>query len=114
MADGGRETGEVQQPSGERTLLNAVKLALRITTDAFDPELRDLIQASKLDLAVSGVAYRQEEERVDPLITRAVIMYCKLNFGEPDKVEAWDRLKASFDELKIQLGMSSEYRREGT
>lgn len=129
MAGGYRETYEVQQPSGgflvldtpAQKLLDEVKLALRVTTSAFDPELRGLIQAAKLDLAVAGVAYRQEEERVDyglyqfkadPLITRAVILYCKLNFGEPDRVEAWDRLKASYDELKAQLSMSSEYRRE--
>lgn len=128
MKGGRRETYTVQQPSGSslvldtpaQKLLDAVKLALRITTDAFDPELRGLIQAAKLDLSVAGVAYRQEEERVDdglyqskadPLITRAVILYCKLNFGEPDRVEFWDRLKASYDTLKAQLSMSTEYRR---
>lgn len=129
MAGGYRETYEVAQPSGgflvldtpAQKLLDEVKLALRVTTNAFDKELRGLIQAAKLDLAVAGVAYRQEEERVDhglyqpkadPLITRAVILYCKLYFGEPDRVEAWDRLKASYDGLKTQLSMSLDYRRE--
>ena len=36
-------------------LLAPVKLALRITTDAFDSEITDLIQAAMLDLGVAGV-----------------------------------------------------------
>ena len=31
-------------------MLTKVKLALRVTTDAFDSELNDLIDAAKLDL----------------------------------------------------------------
>ena len=34
------------------------------------------------------------------MIIRAVITYCKANFGEADE---YDRLKASYDEQKAQL-----------
>lgn len=84
-------------------ILNAVKMALRITTDAFDPELTDLIGAAVLDLGRAGVT---NEDLADLLIRRAVITYCRLNFGQPDD---YDRLKRSYDEQKAQLSMASGY-----
>lgn len=84
-------------------MLDAVKLALRITTNAFDSELTDLINAAVLDLGVAGVT---NTDTTDALVKRAVITYCKLHFGEPDQ---YDRLKASYDEQKAQLGMATGY-----
>ena len=84
-------------------VLTAVKLALRITTNAFDSELSDLINAALLDLGIAGVT---NNSTTDALILRAVITYCKLHFGQPDD---YDRLKASYDEQKAQLSMASGY-----
>lgn len=84
-------------------MLNKVKLALRITTNAFDSELNDLINAAYADLGIAGVVNTESET---PLIIRAVITYCRANFGQPDE---YDRLKASYDEQKAQLSMSSDY-----
>ena len=86
-------------------MLEKVKLALRITTDAFDEELTDLIAAALLDLGIAGVN-EFESTTTDALIIRAVITYCKLHFGEPDE---FDRLKASYDEQKAQLSMATGY-----
>lgn len=86
-------------------MLDKVKLALRLSTDAFDSELEDLIVAAIADLGIAGVDTVSE---TDPLIARAVITYCKINFGSPDDVE-WQRLKRSYDEQKAQLGMNSNY-----
>lgn len=86
-------------------MLNKVKLALRITTEAFDSELTDLINAALLDLGIAGVN-EFDATTTDALIIRAVITYCKLHFGEPDE---FDRLKASYDEQKAQLGMATGY-----
>ena len=36
-------------------LLDDVKMALRITTQAYDSELTDLIESAKLDLGIAGV-----------------------------------------------------------
>jgi hypothetical protein len=85
------------------TLLAKVKTALRIVTEDFDDELTDLISAALLDMNLAGVS---ETELTDPLIIRAVITYCKVNFGEPDQ---YDRLKKSYDEQKAQLGMATGY-----
>lgn len=84
-------------------MLELVKLALRITTDAFDNELNMLIEAAQTDLGIAGVVL---PETLDPICQRAVVTYCKLHFGEPDD---YDRLKASYDEQKAQLGMATGY-----
>lgn len=84
-------------------MLNKVKLALRITTNAFDSELNDLIEAAYEDLGIAGVINTENET---PLIIRAVITYCRMSFGQPDE---YDRLKASYDEQKAQLSMTSDY-----
>ena len=79
-------------------MLDKVKLALRIVTNSFDSELTDLISAACGDLGVVGVTVTSTT--TDPLLTRAIITYCKMQFGEPDE---YDRLKASYDEQKAQL-----------
>lgn len=84
-------------------MLDKAKLALRITTDAFDDELNDLIRAAELDLGIAGVVVPGD---TDELTGRAVITYCKLHFGEPDN---YDRLKQSYDEQKGQLAIASGY-----
>lgn len=85
------------------TTLDSVKLALRISTAAFDAELNTLIQAALMDMGVAGVT---ESDETNALILRAVITYCKANFGEPDE---YDRLKRSYDEQKAQLVTATGY-----
>lgn len=84
-------------------MLDMVKLALRIVTDAFDDELNELIEAAQLDLGIAGVEIPDE---IDAIVSRAIVTYCKMNFGEPDQ---YDRLKASYDEQKAQLSMATGY-----
>ena len=84
-------------------MLAKVKLALRITTEAFDSELTDLIEAAKIDLGIAGV---ELPSTLDAICEIAIITYCKLHFGEPDE---YDWLKASYDEQKAQLSMSTGY-----
>lgn len=84
-------------------MLDMVKLALRITTDAFDNELNELIEAAQLDLGIAGVDIPDE---IDAIVSRAIVTYCKIHFGEPDQ---YDRLKASYDEQKAQLSMATGY-----
>lgn len=84
-------------------ILSAVKLALRVTTNAFDSELNDLIGAALADMGIAGITNSDAD---DFLVRRAVITYCKLHFGQPDD---YDRLKASYDEQKAQLTMATGY-----
>ena len=84
-------------------MLQKVKLALKITTTDFDSELTDMISAAYLDLNIADV---QNTTSTDYLIIRAVCTYCRLNWGSPADN---DKLKASYDEQKAQLSMSSLY-----
>lgn len=84
-------------------MIDDVKVALRITTNAYDGELNDLIDSAKLDLGVAGVVL---PTTIDALVSRAVITYCKMSFGIP---EDYDRLKRSYDEQKAQLVTCTGY-----
>lgn len=84
-------------------MLDKVKMALRVSTDAFDEELADLIESALLDLGIAGV---ENQEVTDPLIRKAVITYCKINFGDP---QDYERLKRSYDEQKAQLSTATGY-----
>ena len=85
-------------------MLDKVKLALRVSGTVFDLEIQDLIDAAKLDLQISGVVKIDEE---DALIQRAIIVYCKANFGY-DNNEA-ERFEKSYDMLKQHLSLAGDY-----
>lgn len=84
-------------------ILDSVKTALRITTNAYDDELNILINAAKIDLGIAGVVL---PETLDDICNEAIMVYCKLNFGVPEDA---DFLKKSYDEKKAQLSMASGY-----
>lgn len=84
-------------------MLEKVKLALRINTDAFNSEITALINAAKLDLGIAGVELPAE---LDAICELAIITFCKMHFGAPDEYE---RLKRSYDEQKAQLATCTGY-----
>lgn len=53
-----------------------------------------------------GIFVGDDIGTVSEPIKQAIITYCRLNFGTPDD---YDRLKASYDEQRAQLKVSSEY-----
>lgn len=91
-------------------LLNDVKTALRVTTNAYDSELNDLIESAKLDLQIAGVlsSVTVSTESMDKAVATAIKTYCKLNFGTPNPSN-YDYLKKSYDEQKAQLSNASGY-----
>lgn len=86
-------------------MLDRVKLALRITTNAFDDEITGLINAALGDLGLVGIN-RAVLDSADELVITAVITYVKLHFGDPSDP---DRLKRSYDEQKAQLITATGY-----
>lgn len=91
-------------------MLAKVKLALRLTTNAYDTDIQGLIDAAIQDLGIAGVIL---PSALDAICERAVITYCKLHFlGLSDN--EYDRLKASYDEQKAQLVTASGYTDWGT
>ena len=85
------------------TMINAAKLAARITTTAFDQQVSDLLDAAMLDMGVAGVDIPSE---ADALVQQAAVTYFMMHFGQPDE---YDRLKRSYDEQKAQLSTCTGY-----
>lgn len=88
-------------------MLQDIKDALRVSGDDLNTEILDLIDAAKADLILSGV-HKDKVKDDDPLIKRAITLYCKANFGYEDPKLA-DRFQESYISLKNHLTLSSEY-----
>ena len=94
-------------------MLDKVKNALRVKTAAFDDEIQDLIDACKADLRLVGVnvpedtpAEGKEAAAGVPLITRAIVLYAKANFGYSEDSEKY---RAAYDYLKCSLSLAGDY-----
>lgn len=81
-------------------MLDLVKQALMITTDAYDDLLEMHIDSAIQDLKMAGLTYDDE----DPAFQDAIICWCKANFGEPSS----DYMKI-YDDKKAKMQMSSLY-----
>ena len=88
-------------------MLGDIKDALRITGNDLDTEIQDLIDAGLADLILSGVS-KKKALIDDPLIKRAIIVYCKANFGYED-TKVSERFQESYTSLKHHLTLSAEY-----
>lgn len=86
------------------SILEDVKSSLREDENNFDNEIKDIIDAAKLDMKVSGVVNVND---TDPLIKRAIILYAKCNYGlfNPDM----EKYHKAYTMLKAHLSLSSDY-----
>ncbi len=88
-------------------MLNDIKDSLRVNGSDLDIEIQDLIDAAEADLILSGVN-KDKVIDTDPLIKRAITVYCKAHFGYDDPKIA-ERFEQSYTSLKHHLTLSSEY-----
>lgn len=89
------------------TVLEQVHAALRIKSRTLDDaEITPLIEACKADLRMHGV---RRVDETDPLIARAIVLYCKAYFGYDDQTERW---QACYDGLRDSMELSGDYREE--
>lgn len=88
-------------------MIDDVKIALRITSGAFDGEIADLIAAARQDLVLSGVLSIKANSNTDPLIKQAVVTYTKAHFGYGNKDAP--RLEMAYNLLKMHLTLSGDY-----
>lgn len=88
-------------------MLQDIKDVLRVNGEDLDKEIEDLIESAKADLKLSGV-HESKIKDDDPLIKRAVILYCKAYFGY-DEPKLSERFQTSYESLKKHLTLSSEY-----
>lgn len=88
-------------------MLQDIKDALRVNGDDLNNEILDLIESAKADLILSGVQ-KDKVIDTDSLIKRAIIVYCKANFGYDDP-KLSERFEQSYISLKHHLTLSAEY-----
>lgn len=101
------------------SLLEDVKVALRVEHDATDSEIEDLIAAAVFDIANKGISVTWlgtdpmeptfsvadiDEEALPTMAKRAIVTYAKANYGY-DNDEA-ERLMKSYDSILCSLGNS--------
>lgn len=90
-------------------MLDKVKAVLRIAVNDYDAEINRLIQSAFADLGIVNINPELlTGEEVSPLIERAVLTYCKMNFGYLAN-DQYTKFKSSYDEQKAQLLMSDAY-----
>ena len=87
-------------------MLQLCKLALRISTTAYDTLLAMLINAALQDIKIPGINIPDDEEDYPTILKQCIITYVRLNFGEPDN---YDKLLSAYAEQKKQLQMCSDY-----
>lgn len=89
-------------------LHDAVRQSLRISSPiAFLDEIQELIDSAILDLKTSGVKVDLKRAEDDPLIRRAVITYCKANFGIDNKDS--EKYEVAYEKLKNKLCLCGDY-----
>lgn len=86
-------------------ILDMVKLALKLTTDNYDPQINSLIESAKTDLGIAGVLLPTP---IDPLVVTAISTYVMLHFMRLDASE-YDRLNHSYNEQKAQMSNATGY-----
>ena len=100
-------------------MLKECKLALRVTAEAYEPELCSLMDAAAKDLTIAGVVLpgtvsvaeteqgmQDSSTLTDALCLRAIFTYCRAHFGSPPD---YDRLIAAYETQKGQLMHASGY-----
>lgn len=85
-------------------MLNIIKNELSV--DDEDLSIMDLIEAARSDLMLSGVSQIKANLDTDPLIKRAIILYCKANYKYDPFTERYQMLYIS---LKQHLTMAHDY-----
>ena len=88
-------------------LLEDIKSALRVEESESNLEIMDLIESAIEDLKLSGVNPHKVIE-TDPLIKRAITLYCKANYGYED-INLSNRFAEIYLSLKNHLVLSRDY-----
>lgn len=100
-------------------MLQECKLAMALTSNAYDAELCELMEAGAKDLELAGVqlpgtvsfvttqqGIQDNSTLTDALVKRAIITYARVNFRSPDDYE---RLARSYENQKAQLMHATGY-----
>lgn len=84
------------------TLLDEVKLALRITHSSLDSDITSKIAAAKLEMTTNGVDSDLVDTATDPLIVEAIKTFCQYKYTRDDKEmeNYWNSWVVQLDKLR--------------
>ncbi len=85
-------------------MFEKIKRNLRVTINAFDEDIKDLIKSAKKDMETHGVEKINDD---DPLIIRAVDLYCKGHFYLDNKDS--EKYIKSYESLRDHLSLAGDY-----
>lgn len=85
-------------------VLEAIRLSLRISTQAFDDELDSLIDAALAELRIAGI--RETRKNCSPVALNAVRLYCKAYFGSDGQNQKYLEM---FDKMKHSMELDDRY-----
>lgn len=85
-------------------MFEKIKRNLRVSINAFDEDINDLIESAKSDMKIHGVKKIDDD---DPLIMRAVDLYCKGHFYLDNKDS--ERYLESYQSLRDHLSLAGDY-----
>ena len=88
-------------------ILSKIKLALRISHNKLDEDIKADIDACLMDLEVCGVEFAQTS---DPLILNAIKLWCRSLYTD-DPAKGAEYMKR-YESLKATLMMAEGYGRE--
>jgi len=89
-------------------ILEDVKRELRLSNSAFDTEIQGLIDAALIDLSIPPIKVEKIVD-TDPLMKRAIILYCKANSVLVEAADA-ERYQKSYDNLVEKMSLSLRYK----
>lgn len=84
-------------------LIDKCRMALRVTTNAYDSEIQEYMDAAKKDLKLCGVVIPEGD---DALINKAIMTFVRMSFGSPAD---HDRLKDAYEKQKASLMNATGY-----
>lgn len=85
-------------------LVQDLKRAIRVKSDAADGEIRGLVEACVTELRIAGVYVKDLEE---PLCRQAATLYCKAHYGYDDKTE---QFLEAYKSLRDAMALSGGYK----
>ena len=88
-------------------MLEKIKLALQISSNDFDVEIKSMMTEAVNDMGFADIT---NDDMENPTVAQCVILYCCFRFELfHGSIEKSDAFKKIYDEQKKMLGMATGY-----
>ncbi len=104
---------------GVNALVAAAKIRLRISSSTLDSEVEELVRAAMADMETRGnidvetlLPETAAASGMNPLAVRAVMLYCKAQFGVANNENECTRYQNCYENTLQQMSLCETYRKE--